>query len=487
LNIQSIKQEWFGNVRGDVLAGLVVALALIPEAIAFSIIAGVDPMVGLYASFCIAVVIAFVGGRPGMISAATGAMALLMVTLVADHGLQYLLAATILTGVFQILFGVFKLARIMKFVPRSVMVGFVNALAILIFTAQLEQFVDATWLMYVLVAATLVIIYGLPRITKAVPSALAAIVIITAVAIFAGFDSLHTVGDMGSLTQALPLFLIPQIPLNFETLMIIFPYSLALAVVGLLESLLTANIVDDMTDTESDKNKESRGQGIANIVAGFFGGMAGCAMIGQSVINVKSGGNGRLSSLVAGVFLMFLILVLGGIVVQIPMAALVGVMFMVAFSTFDWSSLRNIHKLPRTDAIVMVVTVSTVVITHNLAIGVFSGVLLSAIFFAAKISKVHVEKNYINHLDKQVYKVNGQIFFASVTDFVNKFDYKQDVKYVEIDLTSAHLWDDSAIGALDKIEGKFEQNGVKVEYVGLNSESEKLKDKIGGLSKASGH
>ncbi|WP_332689427.1 SulP family inorganic anion transporter [Halalkalibacter lacteus] len=487
MNIQSIKQEWFGNVRGDVLAGLVVALALIPEAIAFSIIAGVDPMVGLYASFCIAVVIAFVGGRPGMISAATGAMALLMVTLVADHGLQYLLAATILTGVLQILFGVFKLARIMKFVPRSVMVGFVNALAILIFMAQLDQFVDATWLMYVLVAATLFIIYGLPRITKAVPSALAAIVVITAVVIFAGFDNLRTVGDMGNLTQALPMFLIPSIPLNLETLMIIFPYSLALAIVGLLESLLTANIVDDMTDTESDKNKESRGQGIANIVAGFFGGMAGCAMIGQSVINVKSGGRGRLSALVAGVFLMFLILVLGSLVVQIPMAALVGVMFMVSFSTFDWGSVRNIHKLPRTDAIVMIVTVATVVITHNLAIGVFAGVLLSAIFFAAKISKVNVEKYYINHLDKQVYKVHGQIFFASVTDFVNKFDYRQDVRNVEIDLTNAHLWDDSAIGALDKIEGKFEQSGIKVEYVGLNSESEKLKDKIGGLSKASGH
>ncbi|MBP3949623.1 SulP family inorganic anion transporter [Bacillus suaedae] len=484
MNIQSIKQEWFGNVKGDVLAGLVVALALIPEAIAFSIIAGVDPMVGLYASFCIAVVIAFVGGRPGMISAATGAMALVMVTLVADHGLQYLLAATILTGVLQIIFGVFKLARLMKFVPRSVMVGFVNALAILIFMAQLEQFEGATWLMYALVAATLVIIYGLPRITKAVPSALAAIVLITAVAIFAGFN-VSTVGDMGALTQELPLFLIPNIPFTFETLMIILPYSLALAIVGLLESLLTANIVDDMTDTESDKNKESRGQGIANIVAGFFGGMAGCAMIGQSVINVKSGGSGRLSALVAGVFLMFLILVLGGIVVQIPMAALVGVMFMVAFSTFDWSSLRNIHKLPRTDALVMVVTVATVVITHNLAIGVFAGVLLSMIFFAAKISKVDVQKT--TQSKKTTYKVTGQIFFASVTDFVNQFDFKQESGSVEIDLTNAHLWDDSAIGALDKIEGKFEQNHVHVQFVGLNSESEKLKSKIGGLSKASGH
>ncbi|KMJ55244.1 sulfate transporter, partial [Bacillus sp. LL01] len=333
MNTQTWKENWFGNIRGDVMAGLVVALALIPEAIAFSIIAGVDPMVGLYASFCIAVVIAFVGGRPGMISAATGAMALLMVTLVADHGLQYLLAATVLTGIIQIIFGVFKLARFMKFIPRSVMVGFVNALAILIFMAQLEQFEGATWIMYGLVAATLGIIYLLPRVTKAVPSALAAIVVITAIVIFMSID-VRTVGDMGALQQALPMFLIPQIPLNLETLMIILPYSLALAIVGLLESLLTANIVDDMTDTDSDKDKESRGQGIANIVSGFFGGMAGCAMIGQSVINVKSGGNGRLSSLVAGVFLMFLIIVLGGLVVQIPMAALVGVMFMVAFSTF---------------------------------------------------------------------------------------------------------------------------------------------------------
>ncbi|TWI57118.1 SulP family inorganic anion transporter [Halalkalibacter nanhaiisediminis] len=486
MNIQSIKGEWFGNVRADVLAGIVVALALIPEAIAFSIIAGVDPMVGLYASFCIAVVIAFVGGRPGMISAATGAMALLMVTLVADHGLQYLFAATILTGILQILFGVFKLARMMKFVPRSVMVGFVNALAILIFMTQLEQFEGATWVMYALVAATLFIIYGLPRITKAVPSALAAIVAITAIVIFMGID-IRTVGDMGNLTQALPMFLIPEIPLNLETLMIIFPYSLALAIVGLLESLLTANIVDDMTNTESDKNKESRGQGIANIVSGFFGGMAGCAMIGQSVINVKSGGRGRLSALVAGVFLMFLILVLGNIVVQIPMAALVGVMIMVSISTFDWGSVRNIHKLPRTDALVMIVTVASVVITHNLAIGVFAGVLLSMVFFAAKISKVHVDKTYINHLDKQVYKVTGQIFFASVTDFVHQFDYKLDVKYVEIDLTNAHLWDDSAIGAIDKIEHKYEQAGITVEFVGLNAESEKLKQQMGRLSKASGH
>lgn len=482
MNFETIKNEWFGNVRGDVLAGIVVALALIPEAIAFSIIAGVDPMVGLYASFCIAVVIAFVGGRPGMISAATGAMALLMVTLVAEHGLQYLLAATILTGIIQILFGVFKLARYMKFIPRSVMIGFVNALAILIFMAQLEQFVDATWVMYALVAATLVIIYVLPRFTKVVPSTLIAIIVITTFVILTG-TGVRTVGDMGELTQALPMFLIPQIPLTLETLMIIFPYALALAIVGLLESLLTAQIVDDMTDTESDKNKESRGQGIANIVTGFFGGMAGCAMIGQSVINVKSGGRGRLSALVAGVFLMILIVALGNLVVQIPMAALVGVMIMVSISTFDWNSVRTLHKVPRTDAAVMVVTVGTVVITHNLAIGVLAGVLLSAIFFAGKISKVNVSAVVINQ--KKTYYVQGQIFFASVTDFVAAFDYKENMTEVIIDLSQSHLWDDSAVGAIDKIKYKFEQNNINVKFIGLNKDSTHLMNKISGIS--SGH
>ncbi|WP_180320602.1 SulP family inorganic anion transporter [Alkalihalobacterium alkalinitrilicum] len=482
MNIEKIKNEWFGNVRGDVLAGMVVALALIPEAIAFSIIAGVDPMVGLYASFCIAVVIAFVGGRPGMISAATGAMALLMVTLVADHGLQYLLAATILTGIIQIFFGVFKLARYMKFIPRSVMIGFVNALAILIFMAQLEQFVGATWMMYVLVATTLVIIYVLPRFTKAVPSTLIAIIVITAFVILTG-TGVSTVGDMGTLTQSLPMFLIPHIPLTIETLLIILPYSLALAIVGILESLLTAQIVDDMTDTESNKNKESRGQGIANIVSGFFGGMAGCAMIGQSVINVKSGGRGRLSALVAGVFLMILIVALGNLVVQIPMAALVGVMIMVSISTFDWNSVRTLHKVPRTDAAVMVVTVGTVVITHNLAIGVLAGVVLSAIFFAGKISKVNVSAEVLNR--KKTYYVQGQIFFASVTDFVAAFDYKEEVTDVVIDLSQSHLWDDSAVGAIEKIKHKFAQNGIDVKIIGLNKDSTNLMSKVGGIS--SGH
>ncbi|MDG5787994.1 SulP family inorganic anion transporter [Evansella sp. AB-P1] len=483
---EKIKKEWFGNVRGDVLAGIVVALALIPEAIAFSIIAGLDPMVGLYASFCIAIVIAFVGGRPGMISAATGAMALLMITLVAEHGLEYLLAATILTGVLQILFGVFKLASFMKFIPRSVMIGFVNALAILIFTSQLQHFVDETWIMYALVALTLVIIYGLPKFTKAVPSTLVAIIVVTAIAITMNFG-VRTVGDMGALPATLPIFALPNIPLTFETLMIIFPYALALAIVGLLESLLTASIVDDMTDTESNKNKESRGQGIANVVSGCFGGMAGCAMIGQSVINVKSGGRGRLSCLVAGLFLIILILALGNVVVQIPMAALAGVMIMVSIGTFDWNSLMNIHKIPRTDAIVMVVTVGTVVYTHDLAQGVLAGVVLSAIFFAWKMSKVKVESVLSTDKTEKTYYVTGQLFFASVTEFLEKINYNDNVTKVIIDVSQAHLWDDSAVGAIDKIESKFEQRHVTVEIRGLNKESSKLLDKIGGLSKASGH
>ncbi|WP_170007567.1 SulP family inorganic anion transporter [Bacillus fonticola] len=489
-SLQQLKKEWFGNIRGDVLAGIVVALALIPEAIAFSIIAGVDPMVGLYASFSIAVVIAFMGGRPAMISGATGAMALLMVTLVKDYGVEYLFAATILTGVIQIVFGVLKVGRFMKFIPRSVMVGFVNALAILIFMAQVPHFFGISTMTYVFVGATLAIIYLLPRFTTAVPAPLVAIVAMTALAIFGGFE-LRTVGDLGTITQSLPSFLIPEVPFNFETLAIIFPTSLALAIVGLLESLLTASIVDDMTDTGSDKNKESRGQGIANVVTGFFGGMAGCAMIGQSVINAKSGARGRLSTLVAGVFLMFLIMVLGGVVVQVPMAALVGVMIMVSIGTFDWSSLRNMTKVPVTDTLVMLVTVTTVVWTHDLSKGVFAGILLSAIFFVAKISKVHVTSNLVG--EKRVYKVQGQIFFASVTDLIEDFNFKEEnVRQVEIDFSNAHVWDDSAVGAIDKIVFKFRQNHIDVSLIGLNDSSSTLVKRVAihdkpGAKLSSGH
>lgn len=475
LDLNKIKQEWFGNIRGDVLAGLVVGLALIPEAIAFSIIAGVDPMVGLYASFCIAVVIAFLGGRPGMISAATGAMALVMVTLVAEHGLQYLLAATVLTGVIQILIGVLKLGKYMKFIPRSVMVGFVNALAILIFSAQLPHFVGESWVMYAMVAGALAIIYLFPRVTKAVPSPLIAIIVITIIAVMSG-STVRTVGDMGELTQALPMFLIPDIPLTFETLQIIFPYSFALALVGLLESLLTAQIVDDMTDTDSDKNREAKGQGIANIVTGFFGGMAGCAMIGQSVINVKSGGRGRLSTFVAGAFLMILIILLNDLLSMIPMAALVGVMIMVSIGTFDWSSLTKLHKMPRTDATVMIVTVVTVVLTHDLSKGVLAGVILSALFFAAKISKVEISSKVDNN--NKLYIVKGQLFFASVTDFVSQFDFSEDVELVTIDLSQSHVWDDSAVGAIDKVILKYRQNGTEVQITGLNASSQSLIKKL---------
>ncbi|SMQ77405.1 sulfate permease, SulP family [Bacillus sp. OV166] len=491
MDLNKIKYSWFGNTKGDILAGIVVALALVPEAISFSIIAGVDPMVGLYASFCIAMTIAFVGGRPGMISAATGATALLMVTLVKDHGLQYLLAATILTGVLQIIMGALKLGRLMKFVPRSVMTGFVNALALLIFAAQLPHFVGESWQMYTMVAGALAIIYILPRFTKAVPSALVAIIVVTTIAIFTGSD-VRTVGDMGELTSKLPVFLIPDIPFNFETLHIIFPYSLSIAIVGLVESLLTATIVDDLTDTESDKNREAVGQGIANIVSAFFGGMAGCAMIGQSGINIKSGGRGRLSTFVAGAFLLILIVSLRGFLVQIPMAALVGVMIMVSIGTFDWSCLKSFKKVPITDTIVMIVTVVTVIQTHDLSKGVLAGIILSAIFFASKISQVKVSSS-AKGSNKKIYHVTGQLFFASVTDFVNSFDYKENVSEIDLDLSNAHLWDDSAIGAIDKVVIKYHQNGVKVNLKGLNSESNKLIEKLavhnkpGGLGKAVGH
>ncbi|MCU4787282.1 SulP family inorganic anion transporter [Bacillus cereus] len=473
--VEKLKTEWFSNVRADILAGIVVALALIPEAIAFSIIAGVDPMVGLYASFCIAVIIAFVGGRPGMISAATGAMALLMVPLVKEHGLNYLLAATILTGVIQIIFGVCKVARLMKFIPRAVMIGFVNALAILIFMAQVPHFIGISNLTYVFVAITLAIVYIVPRFIKSIPAPLIAIVLLTAIAIYMHLD-LRTVGDLGAITKSLPSFFIPDVPFTFETLSIIFPYSIALAIVGLLESLLTASIVDDMTGTESNKNQESRGQGIANIVTGFFGGMAGCAMIGQSVINVKSGGRGRLSTLIAGLFLMFLIIVLGDLVVQIPMPVLVGIMIMVSIGTFDWSSFSYLVKAPRSDAVVMLVTVIIVVATHDLSKGVIAGVLLSAIFFVAKISKIKVTKQQDG--SNMRFDVDGQLFFASVEGFVESFDFNVKNRSIVIDFSNMHVWDDSAVGAIDKVVIKYQENQNIVTITNLNSSSKKLVEKL---------
>lgn len=471
IQFSQIKTEWFGNVRGDILSGMVVALALIPEAIAFSIIAGVDPKVGLYASFCIAVVIAFVGGRPGMISAATGAMALVMASLVKDYGLQYLLAATLLTGVLQIIAGLLRLGSLLRFVSKSVMTGFVNALAILIFMAQLPEFSGAGWKMYAMVAAGLAIIYLLPRLSKAVPSPLVAIVVLTLVSIGMGLD-LRTVGDMGELPDTFPLFLFPDIALTWETLEIIFPYSATLAAVGLLESLMTAAIVDDFTDTTSSKNRECTGQGIANIVAGMFGGMAGCAMIGQSVINVKSGGRGRLSTFFAGAFLLFLILVLADWVRQIPMAALVAVMIMVSIGTFSWSSVWNLKHHPKSSSLVMIATVIVVVFTHDLAQGVFVGVLLSALFFAKKVSRLLcVKTEQEDGIGTRIYRVYGQVFFASADTFAAAFDFKEVVSKVTIDLTQAHFWDLSAVAALDKVVLKFRREGADVTLLGLNEAS----------------
>ncbi|WP_077450438.1 SulP family inorganic anion transporter [Psychrobacter piechaudii] len=484
-SLNTLKDEWFSNVRGDVLSGLVVALALIPEAIAFSIIAGVDPKVGLYASFCIAVVISFVGGRPGMISAATGAMALVMVTLVADHGLQYLLAATLLCGVLQFFMGVFKLGNLMRFVSRSVVIGFVNALAILIFMAQLPELnpaMDRVGMpVYIMTAAGLAIIYGfplIPKIGKIIPSPLICIVGLTAVALYMGLD-IRNVGDMGELPDTLPMFLLPDVPLNLETLLIIAPYSMALAVVGLLESMMTATIVDDLTDTPSDKNRECRGQGIANVASGFFGGMAGCAMIGQSVINVKSGGRTRLSTFIAGAVLLIMVVFLSDWVSQIPMAALVAVMIMVSIGTFNWESLREFKTHPMSFNVVMLATVITTVFTHNLAYGVLAGVLLSSLFFANKIGQfLSILSELDDENNTRYYYVQGQVFFSSTTQFLNSFDTKEALNQVVIDVSQAHFWDVTAVDTLDKLVIRFQREGIDVKVVGLNSASRTIIDKF---------
>jgi SulP family sulfate permease len=480
----SARQQWFANPRRDLLAGTVVALALIPEAIAFSIIAGVDPAVGLYASFIIAVTIAFVGGRPAMISAATGAMALLMVTLVKDHGLEYLFAASILCGVFQIAIGLLKLGRYIKFVSRSVMTGFVNSLAILIFLAQMPELIGANWQTFALVAGALVIIYGFRRITTAVPSPLVAIVLISALVIFTGLD-VRTVGDMGQMPSALPMFHIPRVPLTWETFAVLAPISATLAFVGLLESLLTANLLDDITDTPSDKDRETRGQGIANIASAVFGGMAGCAMIGQSIINVTSGARGRLSTLWAGLFLLFLILVLQDWVARIPMAALVAVMIMVSIGTFDWGSVLRLRSTPVQSSIVMVATTVTVVATHDLSKGVVLGVLLSAVFFMRKVGKtIAVEEIETPEDGVLRYRVSGQLFFASADLFAASFEHHGRPRRVEIDMTDAHLWDLTGVAAVDKVVFRYRRQGAEVELIGMNKAGQTLVDQVGKHDKS---
>jgi SulP family sulfate permease len=477
--VSKLRAEWAPNVTRDLMAGTVVALALIPEAIAFSIIAGVDPKLGLYASFCIAVITAIAGGRPAMISAATGAMAVVMVSLVKEHGVNYLFAATILTGLIQILAGLLRLGDLMRFVSRSVVTGFVNALAILIFMAQMPELIGHGWQVYAMVAVGLAIIYVLPRLTTAVPSPLVTIILLTAFAMATGME-LRTVGDMGELPGDLPTLAIPMVPLTLETLRIILPYALTLAMVGLLESLMTAAIIDEMTDTDSNKNRECAGQGLGNIVSGFFGGMAGCAMIGQSVINVSSGGRGRLSCLWAGAFLLFLVVVLGPWVKQIPMAALVAVMIMVSINTFQWRSLRTLVTHPKSSSVVMLATVAVVLATHDLAKGVLVGVVLSGLFFAQKVSRFFgVTSTLDEATEVRTYRVTGQIFFATAEAFHGAFDFREEPKGVVIDVHAAHFWDITGINALDRVVLKFRHHGVPVEIIGMNEASQTLVDRLG--------
>lgn len=477
--VEKLKYEWLNQPGKNILAGIVVALALIPESIAFSIIAGVDPMVGLYASFIIAVVTAVVGGRAAMISGATGAVALLVVPLVKDHGVEYLLAATILMGIIQLILGLLKVGRLMKFIPHSVMIGFVNALGIMIFMSQIEHIFGISISTYIYVIVTLLIVYIIPRFFKAIPAPLIAIIVLTALYMYTGSD-VRTVGDLGDIKQSLPHFLIPNVPFNFETLQIIFPYSLSMAIVGLVESLLTAKIVDDATDTYSSKNRESRGQGIANIITGLFGGMGGCAMIGQSVINVKSGANSRLSTFTAGIVLIFMIIVLGGIVVQIPMPILAGIMVMVSVGTFDWTSFKYIQKAPKTDAVVMVLTVIIVLMTHNLAIGVVVGVVFSALFFATKISKVEVTSEEFGKVNRMSFK--GQIFFVSIDSMMEQINFNIENSKIELNFNDAHLWDDSAVDAIDTIVRKFEEKNNIVHVEKLNSDSRKIVSELSKLN-----
>lgn len=473
------KEEWFTDIRTNVLAGLVVGLALIPESIAFSAIAGVDPQVGLYASFCIAVSIAFLGGRPAMISAATGAMALLMISLVKEHGLQYLLAATVLTGLIQVIAGYFKIAKLMRFVSQAVVYGFLNALAILIFVAQIPEIrqMDASGYLFMLLGLAIIYLFPyIPKIGKTLPSPLICILVLSLLAIMLGAD-LRTVSDLGQFPDTLPIFLIPEIPLNFETLKIILPYSITLATVGLLETMMTTSVINEMTNCEGDRHKECRGQGMANIVSGFMGGMAGCAMIGQSIINVSSGARTRLSTLVAGVFLLLLVVFLKDWLSYVPMAALVAIMIMVSLTTFQWGAVKQFRKHTMPFNIVMIAVVAVVLATHNLALGVFIGVLLSALFFINQLeSSVKVHSKRIENC--RHYIIEGQIFFSSSEKFYQFFDFNESVQMVSLNLTHAHIWDITSVNMLNAVVQKFENQNISVEVIGLNEASSNLIDRV---------
>jgi SulP family sulfate permease len=482
-SVRSFRPPWLSPkvARTEILAGLVVALALIPEAISFSIIAGVDPSVGLFASFTMAVVISFVGGRPAMISAATGAIALVVAPLAREHGFGYLVATVILGGVFQIVLGSLGVARLMRFVPRSVMVGFVNALAILIFLAQVPELIDVPWAVYPLFAAGLAVMVFFPKLTKAVPGPLVAIVALTALTVGAGI-AVPTVGDKGALPSSLPVPGLPDVPFTLDTLALIAPYALAFALVGLMESLMTAKLVDDITDTHSNKTRESIGQGVANVVTGFFGGMGGCAMIGQTMINVKTAGaRTRLSTFLAGAFLMILCIVFGPLVSDIPMAALIAVMVLVAFGTFDWHSIApaTLKRMPVGEISVMVITVAVVVATGNLAIGVIVGTITAMVIFARRVAHL-VEVSPVRDGDQVVYVVTGALFFASSNDLVYQFDYTGDPDDVVIDLTAAHVWDASSVAALDAVTTKYASRGKTVRIIGLNEPSASMHGNLSG-------
>ncbi|MFK4019074.1 SulP family inorganic anion transporter [Streptomyces albogriseolus] len=482
----SRRPSWLSDpkvLRTEVLGGLVVALALIPEAISFSIIAGVDPAVGLFASFTMAVTIAVVGGRPAMISAATGAVALVIAPLNREHGFGYLVAAVILAGVFQIVLGALGVAKLMRFVPRSVMVGFVNSLAILIFMAQVPEMTDVPWPVYPLIAAGLAMMVFFPRLTTVVPAPLVSIVILTVITVAAGI-AVPTVGDKGDLPSSLPVPGLPDVPFTLDTLTTVAPYAFAMALVGLMESLMTAKLVDDITDTRSSKTRESVGQGVANIVTGFFGGMGGCAMIGQTMINVRvSGARTRLSTFLAGAFLMVLCIVFGPVVSDIPMAALVAVMVMVSAATFDWHSVapRTLRRMPAGETVVMLVTVVCVIATHNLAVGVVVGSIAAMVVFTRRVARL-AEVTAVTDPDggTVVYRVTGELFFASSNDLVGRFSYATDPDKVVIDLSAAHIWDASSVAALDAIGTKYAQRGKTVEIVGLNEPSARIHKTLSG-------
>jgi len=477
LNINNFKSIAFSNIRGDVLAGITVALALIPESLAFAAIAKVEPMIALYTSFCMAVMISLVGGRRGMISAATGSMSLLMTSLVEKYGVEYLFAATILTGIIQYLMGVFKLGRFFSFIPQSVVSGFVNALGILIFVAQIKQITGQPLAAYLMVAGTLVIVYLFPRITKSVPSPLVAIIVMTITSITTHIQ-LRRVGDIGNITGTLPSFHLPHVGISLETFLIILPYSLTLAIVGLLESLLTAELLNELTNTKSSKNQEAKGQGIANIVVGFFGGMAGCGMVGQSIINIRSGGRGRLSTFVSGAFLLVLIFVLRDIVKQIPMAALNGVMIMVAFETFNWKSLKPLRNMPLSDAVIMPFTMAIALWTHDLAKGVLVGVILSTLIFSWKVAQIKVVKSF-DTSGAKIYTISGQIFFGSIAKFVESFNYVDDPERVVVDFQQAHIWDHAAITAISQVIDRYKKLDKHITIIGLNQENQSFISKIG--------